>query len=120
MGQAHHLNQDAAYRDVIPTREGMSVNIKGNAFTDIGSPHYEAHKSLEVFWNQYRKGGVKEDLVTTNGDYGDALKASLKSAGYTDKEAINIANKAREQRYEYELFDNKGVPRIPGRINQRR
>ena len=26
-GQSHHLNQDAAYRDVIPTNKGAAINV---------------------------------------------------------------------------------------------
>lgn len=53
-GQSHHLNQEAAYRDVIPTNKGAAIKLEGNAFTAPGTPHYEAHKSFEVFWSQYR------------------------------------------------------------------
>lgn len=42
-GQAHHLNQNAAYRDVIPPEKGVSVKLEGNAFTQPGTPHYDAH-----------------------------------------------------------------------------
>ena len=48
-GQAHHLSQNAAFKDVIPQNEGLAVELKGNAITDVGSPHYKAHKSLEGF-----------------------------------------------------------------------
>ncbi|AHE72928.1 hypothetical protein M942_11850 [Enterobacter ludwigii] len=48
-GQSHHLNQDAAFRDIIPTNSGAAIKLEGNAFTQPGIPHYEAHKSLEQF-----------------------------------------------------------------------
>jgi hypothetical protein len=54
--QANHLNQNAAFCDVIPEGEGLSVGMRGNAFTEVGSPHYEFHRSLEGFWNQFRRG----------------------------------------------------------------
>lgn len=47
VGQAHHLNQDAAFRDVIPKNDGGAVKLEGNIRTQINSPHYNAHKSLE-------------------------------------------------------------------------
>ena len=37
-GQAHHLNQDAAFRDYIPRNDGLSVKLEGNIFKDIDSP----------------------------------------------------------------------------------
>jgi hypothetical protein len=49
--QASHLNQNAAFRAVIPQEEGIAVGMRGNTFTAVGSPHYEFHSSLERFWN---------------------------------------------------------------------
>ena len=49
-GQAHHLNQNAAFKDVIPQNEGLSIKLEGNIRKDIGSPHYKAHESLEEFF----------------------------------------------------------------------
>jgi len=51
-GQSHHLNQDAAFRDSIPTNEAAAVKLEGNAFKDVDSPHFKAHQSLEKFWNR--------------------------------------------------------------------
>jgi RHS repeat-associated protein len=117
-GQAHHLNQDAAYRDVIPTNKGMSTKLEGNAFSEVGSPHYNAHESLEQFWNQYRRGGAKYGEVPTNLEYSKAMVDSLKDAGYTQQEAMQIAAKAIEQRVEHGLLGGMPVPRIPSKINQ--
>ena len=36
-GQAHHLNQAAAYGDVIPYRQGLSIKLEGNILTDAGA-----------------------------------------------------------------------------------
>ncbi|HLY89154.1 MAG TPA: LysM peptidoglycan-binding domain-containing protein, partial [Acetobacteraceae bacterium] len=52
--QANHLNQDAAFRDLIPRNDGLAVGMRGNAFTEVGSAHYEFHSSLEEFWSPYR------------------------------------------------------------------
>lgn len=51
-------------------------------------------------------------------EYTDAMVESLKSAGYSQEQALGIANKAVKQRLEYGLMDDDFVPRIPGRINQ--
>ena len=80
-GQAHHLNQDAAFRDVIPTKEGMSVKLEGNAFTEPGTPHYEAHRSMEGFWNQFRRGGDRHGDIPTNLEYTRAVYDSMRAAG---------------------------------------
>jgi len=47
----------------------LCVELEGNAFVDIGSGHYEAHKSMEAFGNQYRKGGDLYGEILTIGRY---------------------------------------------------
>ena len=68
-GQAHHLNQDAAFRDVIPSAKGMAIKLRGNAFTQVNSNHYKVHQSLEGFWDQYRRGGANFGKLPTNLEY---------------------------------------------------
>ena len=119
-GQAHHLSQDAAFRDVIPTKDGLCVELEGNAFVDIGSGHYEAHKSMEAFWNQYRKGGDLYGEFPTIGTYNSALYNSLKAGGLNNKDAAYAVRRAYGQQMSYGLSNIDLVPRIPGRINQRK
>jgi hypothetical protein len=116
--QANHLNQNAAFRDVIPEAEGLSVGMKGNAFKDVGTPHYEFHRSLESFWNQFRPGGARFREIPTNAEYGVALEQALRAGGYSAEEAASIAAQAARQRAAYGLAETAQVPRIPGKINQ--
>ncbi|VTS07938.1 Uncharacterized protein OS=Clostridium clariflavum (strain DSM 19732 / NBRC 101661 / EBR45) GN=Clocl_3206 PE=4 SV=1 [Tuwongella immobilis] len=116
--QAHHLNQNAVYRDIIPENEGLSVGLRGNAFTEVGSPHYNAHRSLEGFWNQFRRGGARFGQTPTNAEYGAALEASLRAGGLSPADAATVAAQAAQQRAAYGLAPTAPVPRIPGRINQ--
>jgi hypothetical protein len=58
--QAHHLNQNGVYGEVIPRNEGFSVAMPGNIITEPGTPHYLYHRSLEQFLDQYREGGNLE------------------------------------------------------------
>lgn len=97
-GQSHHLNQDAVYKSVIPTNEGMAVKLKGNAFTEIDSQHYSAHKQLEKFWDQYRRGGEKYREMPTNLEYTKAMKDSFKKVDLTDQEVMEAIIKAIKQR----------------------
>ena len=116
--QSNHLNQDAAFRDKIPSSEGAANAMRGNAFTEAGSPHYEFHKSLEGFWDQYRKGGALEGMVPTVGQYDSALRSALGSSGYNGAEINNLADLAAANRAQYGLSNSDLVPRVPGRINQ--
>uniref|UniRef100_UPI00035F8047 RHS repeat-associated core domain-containing protein n=1 Tax=Pantoea sp. A4 TaxID=1225184 RepID=UPI00035F8047 len=117
-GQSHHLNQDAAYRDIIPTNSGAAIKLEGNAFTEPGTSHYEAHKSLEVFWNQYRRGGLKQGQLPTNLQYTRALKTSLEAAGLPSSQ-VNVAVRySIQNRLNHGALGGMNVPRIPGRINQ--
>jgi hypothetical protein len=118
--QANHLNQDAAFRDVIPTNDGAANGMRGIAFSDVGSPHYEFHNSLEGFWNDYRPGGALEGSTPTVGEYDNALRNALGSSGYSQNEVNQLADFASANRAQYGLQRSDPVPRIPGRTNQSR
>ncbi|WP_291581479.1 hypothetical protein [Clostridium sp. UBA6640] len=117
VGQSHHLNQDAAFRDVIPTKEGVAIKLEGNIFTDIGSQHYNAHKSMEEFWSQYRNGGELYGLKPEMAQYNKALYESLQNAGLSKEQSIQAMREAVRQQLDYRLTSKMNVPRIPGRIN---
>jgi RHS repeat-associated protein len=118
--QANHLNQDAAFRDIIPHSQGAANAMQGNAFKDIGTPHYEFHKSLEGFWDKYRKGGSEAGKTPTIGQYDTALRDALTSSGYSSSDVNHLASVAEQNRTAYGLSNSDPVPRIPGRINQRK
>lgn len=116
-GQSHHLNQNAAFEDVIPQNEAIAIKLEGNAFTDYGSSHQNSHKSLEEFWNRYRRGGEFEDLTPTVGEYNVALKESMKVAGFSENDSELIVEIARQQQELYGFTEVSEVPKIPGKIN---
>jgi hypothetical protein len=116
--QANHLNQNAAFKSIIPREEGLAVGMRGDAFIDRGTPHYEFHKSLEQFWEQYRTGPLR-GLRPTNAQYGQALQRSLEVGDFSAEEASSLATQAARQRRAFGLADDDLVPRVPGRINQK-
>ncbi len=116
--QANHLNQDAAFRSVIPTEDGIANAMQGNAFVEPGTPHYDFHEHLEGFWSQFRRGGVRAGQFPTNAEYGTALTKSLRAGGYNAAEARMLASRARAQRLEYGLMDWDLVPRVPDALRQ--
>ena len=117
IGQSHHLNQDAAFREVIPREEGMAIKLEGNIFTDIGSPHYNAHKNMEGFWSKYRKGGELYGSQPQMVEYNKALYEALQSTGLSKEQSIQAMREAVKQQLDYGLTSKMDVPRIPGRIN---
>lgn len=117
--QANHLNQNAVYEGVIPKNDGLAVGMRGNAFTEPATPHYEFHKSLERFWERYRTGSLKGQRPT-NAEYGQALQEALEAGGLTRAEAVDLAAQAAKQRAAYGLAPTDLVPRVPGRIGQKK
>lgn len=116
--QANHLNQNAAYRDVIPEADGLAIGMRGNAFTEPGTQHYRFHEVLEAFWNRFRPRGADFGRTPINSEYGQALQNALEGAGLASDDAAEIAGLARVQREAYGLKETDPVPRIPGRLNQ--
>ena len=119
-GQSHHLNQDAAFRSVIPTNQGTAIKLKGNAFSDVGSNHYKAHENLGRFWDTYRKGGSRFGELPTNLEYTRALKSSLQSTNLATQQVADAVQASIKNRVGFGLLGGQSVPRIPGRIDQRK
>ena len=120
-GQSHHLSQNAVFKNAIPQGDGLCVELNGNAFSEIGSPHYEAHNSLERFWNQYRPGGGVYREYPTIGEYNRAVYDSLLSTDkFTPQEAAYAVRKAYEQQRSVGFMNSDFVPRIPGKLPQKK
>ena len=119
-GQAHHLNQDAAFREVIPHADGMSVKLQGNAFPEIGSPHFNPHANLEAFWNQFRRGGARYGEVPTNLEYSRGLADSLRAADLTPVQVQQALRASIRQRIGAGQLGGLQIPRVPRRMPQAR
>lgn len=87
--------------------------------SEAGSPHYEAHVSLERWWDNYREGGPLEGLRPTNMQYGQASTQSLVDAGLSPADAAHYAETARQQRLASGLADDAFVPKVPRTFNQK-
>jgi hypothetical protein len=119
--QAHHINQNAVYDFAIPRNEGLSVAVPGNAFSDPGTSHFSTHELLEQdFWNLYRQGGSLYGSRPTNGEYGQFGQLSYVAGGFPPPQAFGLALQAAAQRAARGFSETDPVPRIPGRLNQKR
>jgi len=118
--QSNHLNQNAAYRGVIPPNEGAAVGMRGNAFTEPGTPHFEFHSSLEKWWDDYRPGGRLHPVRPTNAEYDSAMRRALDASGFSGQDVEALAGYARRNRLDHGLLDSDPVPRIPGRIPRKK
>mgnify|MGYP003306268197 CR=1 FL=1 len=116
--QVHHLNQDAAFRSKIKKKDGLSINLEGRSLRDTESSHYKAHESMERFWNQYRKGGIKEGGKVRVSDYNVALYQSLQYAGMSKMNAAYATTRAIGQQKKNKV--GVYVPRVPGKMRQKR
>jgi RHS repeat-associated protein len=114
--QANHLNQNAAFRAVIPRDQGIATGLQGDALRQPGTPHYEFHRSLEEFWEPFRKS----NKVPTNAQYGQAVERALTAAGVAPKEVKRLSALAAEQRAAFGLKPSTNVPRVPCRFGPKR
>lgn len=119
-GQSHHLNQDAAFKSIIPHKDGAAIQLKGNAFCDIDSDHYNAHESLEAFWDDYRQGGSKYPSIPTIAEYNKALSTALATTSLSAKDRYKALSSAVRQQKSYELNDDDLIPKIPGKLGQKK
>ncbi|MBW6525825.1 hemagglutinin repeat-containing protein [Sphingomonas sp. RHCKR7] len=116
--QANHLNQNAAFKSMIPRNEGLAIAMPGNALAEPGSPHYEFHASLEGFWSPYRKGGNFYGMTPTNEQYSAAVDKALIQSGLSATQARDVAGQAADQRTNFGLVPSMPVPRVPDRLPQ--
>jgi hypothetical protein len=114
--QANHLNQSTVYEGFIPKDEGLSVPMRGNIITEPGTPHHIYHRSLEQFWDQYRRGGSLESARPTNAEYGEAVRRALIASGFSRRQASDLAAQAAAQRVAAKLSESAPVPLIPKAI----
>lgn len=119
-GQAHHINQDSIYRDRIPHGDAVTVKLEGNAFTEPGTPHYLVHQAQEEFLNQFRRGGARFGDPPTNLEMTKSVAEALRRAGYTQEQSMALAQAAIQDRVKYGLLGGELIPRLPGRINQKK
>ena len=120
IGQAHHIGQNAAFRDVIPGKEGLAVRLRGNVFKEVGSPHYNAHSTLENFWNDYRRKGKFAGTKPTVAQYNRAAYTSLINAGISENQAAHYIRQVYTQQRQYGLNNSSLVPRVPRAMHLRR
>lgn len=113
MGGGHHLNQGAAFRTAIPYRDGLMAHLPGNVFTEPGSPHYNAHQSMEAFWDKYRRGGPYAGRNPTLDEYNYALRQSLLAAGLPPVQAHQLADLAKLELEAHGLYNIAEVPFLP-------
>ncbi len=114
VGQAHHLNQAAAYSDTIPYYQGLAIKLPGNIFTETGAPHTLAHAYLEDnFWQPFRDAY----LVPTNLQYTRALQQSLRAAGLSELQVQQAVRSAIQERVNFGLLGGMNVPNVPRSIS---
>ena len=105
---------------VIPQNEGLTVRLRGNVRTEIGSPHYNAHNTLENFWSDYRANGKFAVTKPTVGEYNRAAYDSLVNAGISRRQAAHYIGQAYAQQRHYGLSNTSLVPNVPGSMHLRR
>jgi len=110
--QADHLNVAAIYGDKTPYSQGLTTPMTGSPFgaANIGKLHYEAHWSLENFFDLYRSDGPFSNERPTNDQFIAARKQSFINAGLTKNEAEFLAKKMKEEQTQAGLIGSDPIP----------
>ena len=103
-GQANHTNQNAVYKEIVPSGQASTVKLEGDVFKDKGSQHYKFHESLEKWWDQYRPGGEKFRTVPTDYEYSKAVEQAYVDAGLKPADAQYAVQCSKEQLAQWRLL----------------
>ncbi len=110
--QAHHLNQNAAFKSVVPHSQGQTMLVEGSAFVE-GTQHNVIHGVTDQFWAPYQPTGPLAGLRPTNLQYLNALRAAMQQAGMSFWEAEAAVVVAAEEMAAAGLSATAPVPRVP-------
>jgi hypothetical protein len=114
--QRNHINQDGVFGGIVPHDEAFTVGMKGNILSEPGSPHYQFHRSLEDFWNQFRNGGDRQGQLPTIAEYHQAAEQALVVAGFTPGQASYLVKQAANDLTSRGVSLSAMVPKIPRAI----
>ena len=103
-GQANHTNQNAVYKEIVPSGQASAVKLEGDVFKDKGSQHYKFHESLEKWWDQYRPGGEKFRTVPTDYEYSKAVEQAYIDAGLKPADAQYAVQCSKEQLAQWRIL----------------
>lgn len=103
-GQANHTNQNAVYKQIVPTSRASCVKLEGDVFKEPGSQHYKFHSSLENWWDQYRDGGDKYPDLPTDYEYENAVEQAYIDSGVKPIDARYAVQRASEQLAEWRVL----------------
>ena len=111
IGQSHHLNQDAAFREVIPREEGMAIKLEGNIFTDSEEFIMEINKDVvdrikRIKW--FKNCGNKSEIALIyDKSYAKDVKSAIKHISSTRWENVGIEEKNRLTSYLFKNYPDK-------------
>ncbi|MBL8828024.1 MAG: hypothetical protein JNM18_13685, partial [Planctomycetaceae bacterium] len=130
IGEAHHLNQSGILGQSVTFADGMTTPLVGDAFGDIGSPHFMVHRGLEAFFDMFRlASSVRARYARPDGlllgqrptfsQYNRALYNSLLDSGIDATKALRMVQAAKSEQFSAGFRGADLLPFIPRRMGQR-
>ena len=108
--QAHHLAQDAIYRDRIPKAQGITISVEGDAIREPNSQHGVEHNYYTTKLEKYYEAGIKP----THRDFAEIMMGGMMEIGVHPAVRNYALDRVIRQLVENGIDLEKEIDRFPG------
>ena len=108
--QAHHLAQDAIYRDRISKAQGITMSVEGDAIREPNSQHGVEHNYYTTELEQYYKTGTKP----THREFAEIMMGGMMEIGVHPAVRNYALDRVIRQLVENGIDLEKEIDRFPG------
>ena len=108
--QAHHLAQNAIYRDRISKAQGITISVEGDAIREPNSQHGVEHNYYTTKLEKYYEAGIKP----THRDFAEIMMGGMMEIGVHPAVRNYALDRVIRQLVENGVDLEKEIDRFPG------